>query len=68
MLTGDGLLALIVLSGRAVRRWVYGDAQDKVRMDRFRRSGEGADFYEQALRAEQAAALAEAGGGVGGGE
>jgi len=28
-------------------------------MDRFRRSGEGADFYEQALRAEQAAALAK---------
>jgi hypothetical protein len=34
--------------------WVYGDAKDKVRMDRFRRDGEGADYYQKALEAELA--------------
>ena len=36
--------------------WVYGDAHDKVRMDRFRREGEGADYYQKALEAELAGA------------
>lgn len=30
-------------------RWVYGSNRDKLRMDRFRRTGAGANFYQQQI-------------------